>query len=660
MKHLLKSLTLAVLLLAIFTGAALAQSGSNNGRDVQFEQQIYDRLGKINPEAVELFKASTQSLDDGQFATAKTGFEQVLRLAPDFPDALRRLSYVEASLGDVANAEIHARRALELAPSPENQSALAQVLIDTKDAAKYPEAMALAKAAVQSAPDDLTYLHILVLVAGETNDLDIIRSTTDHILQLAPEDVLAHYYAGLVAANDGQWEKSEKELRLAEKYGLPKDAIDSLIREGGIHTQAVIQRTIRWGLYILAGWLVGLGLLFLLGALLSRQTLKTVDREMLSGAFEINGKEQILRALYRAVIAITSVYFYLSVPILILSVVGVVAGIIYLFLVIGQIPVTLAIFILVAGIYTLIAIVRSLFARARMSDPGRPITAEEAPALWTLVTDVAKKLDTRAVDAIFLTPGLEVAVTERDGLARKLKDESQRTLILGVGALLALNQGELKAILAHEYGHFNHRDTAGGTLAIQVERSQQLLAYGLASRGLARWYNPAWWFLNGYHRVFLRVTLGASRLQEILADRFAVLAYGARNLKEGLQQIIRREVEFDMQVNAEVEQAMTETRGLKNLYSLPPVQNFGELEKKVSEIMSRPSSPYDSHPAPGERIALMDRIRVNGFAEDDPHPSSELLPNLTKLQTEMTAQVEQNLRERKILKAEVNSANKPK
>ena len=89
-----------------------------------------------------------------------------------------------------------------------------------------------------------------------------------------------------------------------------------------------------------------------------------------------------------------------------------------------------------------------------------------------------------------------------------------------------MTQGQLKAVLAHEYGHFVNRDTAGGGLALAVRRAVWQMAESLASGGAARWYNPAWLFVTGFHKLFLRVSQGASRLQEILADRWAALAYG--------------------------------------------------------------------------------------------------------------------------------------
>ncbi|MBU0494559.1 MAG: M48 family metalloprotease [Chloroflexi bacterium] len=222
---------------------------------------------------------------------------------------------------------------------------------------------------------------------------------------------------------------------------------------------------------------------------------------------------------------------------------------------------------------------------------------------------MAQRLDTRPIAAIYVTPAAEIAVMERGGLWAKLRGAGQRTLILGLGALPGLTQGQLKAILAHEYGHFSQRDTAGGNLARQVQLAIHQMAYSLATTGQARWYNPAWLFINGFNRIFLRITLGDSRLQEILADRYAAMAYGVQNYIDGLTHIIRQSLAFDLQVHHEVEVAQQLRRGLANLYALPPTE-AGEQEQqlaaRVTEALSRPTAPYDSHPAPRERIALLE------------------------------------------------------
>ena len=47
-----------------------------------------------------------------------------------------------------------------------------------------------------------------------------------------------------------------------------------------------------------------------------------------------------------------------------------------------------------------------------------------------------------------------------------------------------------KAVLAHEYGHFSNRDTAGGGLALQVRRSLGAFATTLAQAGAASVMRP--------------------------------------------------------------------------------------------------------------------------------------------------------------------------
>jgi len=214
-----------------------------------------------------------------------------------------------------------------------------------------------------------------------------------------------------------------------------------------------------------------------------------------------------------------------------------------------------------------------------------------------------------------------------------------------------MTQSQFKAILAHEYGHFSNRDTAGGNLARQVRISIHTFAYNLAMSRQAHWLNPAWLFVNGFYRIFLRITLGASRLQEILADRYAAVAYGARNFTEGLTHIVRQSLTFEMQVNREISVAQAQRHGfISNLYALPPIAHATTrelLDKKIEEAMSRPTSPYDSHPAVRDRIALVHQLPGVGGGENNQALVLDLLQDVEALQNEMTARVRENLRQQR-------------
>jgi Zn-dependent protease with chaperone function len=336
------------------------------------------------------------------------------------------------------------------------------------------------------------------------------------------------------------------------------------------------------------------------------------------------------------------------VPFLILTVLGAVGGIFYLFFAIGRIPVQLAVALGLGAIYTLIAIVRSVFTRVHESEPGRILTVEEAPQLWAMTERVAQRVGTRPIETVYINPGTSIAVTERGGMWKKLRGAGQRCLIVGLGVLPGMTQSQFEAVLAHEYGHFSNRDTAGGNIAWQVQASLQHMAYRLAMSGQARWYNPAWLFVNGFYRLFLRVTLGASRLQEILADRYAALDYGTHNFIDGLTHVVRQSLVFDYQINQEVRSAVEAHAALHNLYTLP-VPDADEprrqVEKAFQEIINRPTSPYDSHPSYRERLDLVRRITSLESSGTNVAPVWDLLPSAEALQDEMTEAVQANVRQ---------------
>ena len=621
--------------------------------DPAFEQAILDRLAEINPEAAPIFQQATQSWDAGTQADlgrAETAFRRVLALAPDFSEALRRLSYVELELGYVDSALEHARRAYAVDPSPYNASALARALLATEDEANAPEALTMAQEATKGLPDDFTANQALLFAGIENDEIDIIRQADAKLLQIEPNWAYPHYIAGLLAADDEKWDKAEQELLQARDLGWPADEIQRIIDEYNIDGQARTARLTSQGLrvlgYVLVGWLAGMALLFLLGFLLSALTMAAVKRPPQGESFKIGAGERIVRSLYAVVIALTSAYFYLSLPVLAVIVIIGAGGLIWLMLRAPRVNLYILAMVGLTGFYTVAAIVRSLFTRLREAEPGRLLSRDESPRLWVRAEEIAKRVGTRPIDAVYVTPGVEVAVTERGGMLRKLRGQGQRCLIVGLGALRGMTQAEFSAVLAHEYGHFSNRDTAGGNLAHQVRASMHHMAYRLASRGLAHWYNPAWLFINGFNRVFLRVTLGASRLQEILADRYAAVAYGVHNFVDGLTRIIRLDLAFDAQVNQEVKQAYVAGRELHNLYVLPPVEAAGEqeaLDKQLNEIMSRPTSPYDSHPAVSERFRLLQPLQGRYDVEGGQAPVWDLFDNLDALQAEMTALVQKNV-----------------
>jgi hypothetical protein len=254
------------------------------------------------------------------------------------------------------------------------------------------------------------------------------------------------------------------------------------------------------------------------------------------------------------------------------------------------------------------------------------------------------------VDTVFLTPGTEVAVFERGGWQRKLRGGGERCLILGLGVLEGMKLGAWKAILAHEYGHFVNRDTAGGGMALAVRRSILTMAISMARGGAVGWYNPAWWFVRGFDAAFMRVSQGASRLQEVLADRWAALSYGAPAFREGLTHVISASVRFDAVADATIKRALQDKLPVANLYRhSEPLSAEGamEVERLTQEALTREPGAYDSHPSPAQRFAWVEKVAAAAPPRHaDPADEAEawsLFEDREELEVYMTTTVRTNV-----------------
>jgi hypothetical protein len=313
----------------------------------------------------------------------------------------------------------------------------------------------------------------------------------------------------------------------------------------------------------------------------------------------------------------------------------------------GHIPIKLVLILVIGALITIFKMIHSLFIKIGSEDPGRALQPEEAPGLWQLTREVAQAVGTRPIDEIRVTPGCDLAVYEKGSFREKATDRAKRILILGVGVLNEMQLNAFRAVLAHEYGHFSHRDTAGGDVALRVDRDMMKFAYAMALSGQAVWWNIAFQFLRVYHFIFRRLSYGATRLQEVLADRVAVRNFGAGSFEEGLRHVIRREVEFNFAASKEIEMAQMNQRALSNLYQLPALkgtQDEPEIEREVNEIVTRSTSEDDTHPSPIDRFRLAAKIVTRGLP-----PANgmvwDLFANREGLTGEMSALIDQRVKE---------------
>ncbi len=616
-----------------------------------FTARITEELQNRNPRAADLFVSANEARDSLDLATAEALYRQVHEIEPGFFHATRRLCGVVLQRGRRKEALSLCREAYAAAETRENRSALVGVLVSGEggQAPTYEEAQeALVHARVLlEDPESEEYGVMNACFAFAVNEMtDLLRECSARLDRVSENRELRHYVAWMADMLAGDYDAAEMRLHRALADGMSPDVYSDLL-DTTRDARPVMPRLARTAGLVGGVWLAGLALLLTAGAVLSRLTIRSVRRLPTVPSGESVGLDAALRKIYRAVLWLCCAYYYVSLPIVLLVVVGAGAAVLYAFLAAGRIPIRLVIIIVALVLVTLWAVLKSILVRSRGEEPGELLHTSDHPKLRNVLDEVAGEIGTRPVDNVYLTPGTDLAVTERGGMLRQLRGSPERCLILGLGVLEGMKLGPFKAVLAHEYGHFSNRDTAGGGFALAVRRSLLTMARALAEGGAATWYSPAWLFLNSFYRVFLRISQGASRLQEVLADRWAAFAFGAKQFGIGLLHVIERSVRFDAHAQLTLNEVIDKKHALVNLYSYQPLgmPEEQEFRKAVESAINAEPSPYDSHPSPRDRIGWVNQLDAapTGDLSDSEEDAWDLFSNRGELELWMTDVVRNNV-----------------
>lgn len=615
----------------------------------RFEARLMTDLAARSRAAAALFAQANRLRDAGNHAAAADLYGRVWRLAPGFVHALRRQGYEELAQGHRRRALGLLRQAVSRDASAENLSALASTLgRKTPEGAPAPgdldEAETLSRQAVTLAPRSYGAWAQRFYVVQARGDVPGVIAVAEHMRQLGPDQPATWVVTSLATAAQGRWRASDEALGRARALGLPEASFREL--------DADLERHRPWYWHLLplwwlpALWVAVMPVLFVCGWVLSLVTAAQA-KSPAQVAGSPHGLRLALRRAYRGVLWLSCVYYWLSLPLILLLVIAAGGGVIYGLFAFGHVPVQIVVAVLSVTVVTVVAMFKSVFARRRQDAPGPVLDLARQPRFSAVLHEVAQRIGTRVVDTVYLAPGTELAVMERGDLGRQLRGAPERCLILGLGVLEGMRLRSFKAVLAHEYGHFSNRDTAGGGFALAVRNSLLTMGAGLARGGAATWYSPAWLFVRGFTSGFLRISQGASRLQEVLADRWAAAAYGSAAFESGLRHVIDRAVRFDAHVSASLTELAQKKLPLANLYAMRPAKapDGQVLARQVESSFRRQPSPYDSHPAPADRVRWVEGLGAAGGppAADDDEPVWSLLADREALERQLTAEVRRRL-----------------
>ena len=250
------------------------------------------------------------------------------------------------------------------------------------------------------------------------------------------------------------------------------------------------------------------------------------------------------------------------------------------------------------------AILKAVVPRIdRFTPPGPELTQASQPKLTALVREVAAATGQAMPSEIYLAPDVNAFVMERGGV---MGIGSKRVMGVGLPLLASLSIGQLRAVIAHEFGHYVGGDTKLGPWIYKTRAAILRTVHSLAQHsGILM--KPFEW----YGLAFLRITHAVSRGQEFVADATAVRVAGKDAMKGALQSIERAAVAYgpywQMEVGAVVDRGYRPPfiAGFQRFVNAPSV--MPKLEEHVAhQIAQGKSDPYDTHPSLRERLAAID------------------------------------------------------
>lgn len=177
------------------------------------------------------------------------------------------------------------------------------------------------------------------------------------------------------------------------------------------------------------------------------------------------------------------------------------------------------------------------FVKHRYEIDDIEITAEDQPQLFAFLNRLADEAKAPRAHRVFLSPRVNAAVSY-DLSILNLVLPSRKNLEIGLALINVLTLGELKAVLAHEFGHFAQRSMAVGRW---VYIAQQIAAHIIAKRDA----------LDGFLRTLSRIDLRIAWVGWLLS----LIVWSIRSLMETLFRLVvlaQRALSREMELQADL------------------------------------------------------------------------------------------------------------
>jgi Zn-dependent protease with chaperone function len=322
------------------------------------------------------------------------------------------------------------------------------------------------------------------------------------------------------------------------------------------------------------------------------------------------------------------------------------------------------------GVSVIFFLIKFIFTVSKNENPSRiEIKEQDQPKLFEFIRRLSNETKTPFPRKIFVSPDVNAAVFYNSSFWSMLFPV-RKNLEIGLGLVNSINLSELKAVIAHEFGHFSQRSMKLGSFTYNVNRIIYDMLYN--NKSYTSFLN-AWGRLHGILSFFATITvkiaqgiqyilkemykvinksyMGLSREMEFHADAVAASVAGGNNVISGLSRLEIAASCYNTTLN-KADELLKENKKLDNIYNnqrtvynalasqykLPVKQGLPEVSfdfiKSFSSSRINYKNQWASHPNLDERKAHLDILNIN--VEADEFPAWSVVNDPKYLQEQVT------------------------
>ncbi|WP_162304975.1 M48 family metallopeptidase [Sphingobacterium olei] len=309
---------------------------------------------------------------------------------------------------------------------------------------------------------------------------------------------------------------------------------------------------------------------------------------------------------------------------------------------------------LIASAFTvLIYLIKFIFASSKTDlSHLTEIKASDEPRLFALIAEIVEEVDTKFPKKVYLSHDVNASVFY-DSNFWSMFLPIRKNLQIGMGLVNSVTHQELKAILAHEFGHFSQKSMKVGSYVYNVN---QIIYNMLYKNESLNKMNEKWASINGYAMIFIGISafiikgiqkilqqlysyininyMALSREMEFHADEIAANVAGSKALSESLLRLsfsnfaLENVLNFyDDRVKLNVkspnlyteQQLVMQFLAKKNKYPVRGAFPVIELEqiKKYNKSKLNIENQWASHPSDEDRINALNALNIIKANTDD-------------------------------------------